>query len=142
VKLATPRYEDIIIDAGGHDSGALRAALTLSDAVLVPFPPRTFDLWALADMAALVQEAQGLRDGPDAYAVLNAADPGVSADNGEAVAALADHPVFIAMEVKVTRRKSFPTASGFGLSVEEMTPRDPKAIEEMEKLVRALFPMV
>ena len=34
------KFDDIIIDVGGRDSTALRAALVLSDVLLVPFAPR------------------------------------------------------------------------------------------------------
>ena len=33
------KFQDIIIDAGGRDSTALRAALVLSDVIVVPFQP-------------------------------------------------------------------------------------------------------
>ena len=36
------------------------AALVLSDVLLVPFAPRSYDVWALDDMAALVDEAAAL----------------------------------------------------------------------------------
>ena len=45
-----PRYQDVLIDAGGRDSSALRAALFLTDVLLVPFLPRSLDVWALADI--------------------------------------------------------------------------------------------
>lgn len=48
------KFDEIIIDAGGRDSTALRAALVLSDVLLVPFQLRSYDVWALGDMAALV----------------------------------------------------------------------------------------
>ncbi len=48
-------YDDIIIDAGGRDSTALRAALVLSDVLLVPFQPRSYDVWALNDIAELIK---------------------------------------------------------------------------------------
>ncbi|MDP2821158.1 MAG: AAA family ATPase [Sulfuritalea sp.] len=44
VSLARDRYTDIVIDAGGRDSTALRAALVLADRVLIPIQPRSFDL--------------------------------------------------------------------------------------------------
>jgi len=47
-------------DAGGHDSTSLRAALLLSDAVLIPYPPRTMDVWALPDMAELAALVGGV----------------------------------------------------------------------------------
>src|SRR5947209_1134737 len=32
-----PKYQDIIIDAGGRDTTSLRAALTVADTALIPF---------------------------------------------------------------------------------------------------------
>ncbi|RYE92269.1 MAG: chromosome partitioning protein ParA, partial [Oxalobacteraceae bacterium] len=55
------KWQDIIIDAGGRDSTALRAALVLTDVLLVPFAPRSYDVWALDDMASLIDEAQSVR---------------------------------------------------------------------------------
>ena len=70
------KFDDVVIDAGGRDSTALRAALVLSDVLLVPFQPRSYDVWALNDIAALVDEARSVRDGLKAFAILNCADPG------------------------------------------------------------------
>jgi chromosome partitioning protein len=141
VRLQAPRYQDVVIDAGGHDSTTLRAALILSDAVLVPFLPRTVDVLALADMAALVEEARAVHDGLLAMGVLNMADPGVSSDNTDALAALADLPQLVGLRASITRRKAFPNAAGFGLSVEELTPLDPKASTELIALVREVSAM-
>jgi tetratricopeptide (TPR) repeat protein len=65
----------------------------LSDVLLIPFLPRSVDVWALADIAVLVDEARTMRDGLTAYAVLSAAtNPGTSSDNTEAAEALAEFP--------------------------------------------------
>jgi chromosome partitioning protein len=92
VQRQAGKYDDVVIDAGGRDSAALRAAMVLSDVLLVPFQPRSVDVWALGDIAGLIDEARSLRDGLRSLAVLNAADPGASTDNTEALAALADFP--------------------------------------------------
>jgi chromosome partitioning protein len=134
------KWQDIIIDAGGRDSTALRAALILSDVLLVPFAPRSYDVWALDDMAALVDEARSVRDGLRAFAVLNQADPGEnSADNADAAAAVAEVPQFVYLPTPIRRRKAFSNAAGAGLSVSEASPRDPKAMAEMDRLVESLF---
>ena len=96
-------------------------------------------VWALADMAGLVDEAQGARDGLRACAVLNAADPGSSSDNADAAAALADFPRIALIDAPLRLRKAFANAVGSGLSVDELTPRDPKACEELAQLVRNVF---
>jgi chromosome partitioning protein len=139
VRHQAGKYNDVVIDAGGQDSTALRAALVLSDVLLIPFLPRSVDVWALADIAALVEEARGVRDGLRALAVLNAADPGASGDNLEAAAALTDYPQLELSDTPIRRRKAFANAVGAGLSVEELTPRDLKACEELAQLARNVF---
>ena len=132
------KFEDIIIDAGGRDSTALRAALVLSDLVVVPFQPRSIDVWAVADIAALIEEARAVRDGLQAYAVLNMADT-AGGDNEDAAAALADYPALQYLDTPIRRRKSIANAAGNGMSVLELTPRDEKAIAEMSALMQSLF---
>jgi chromosome partitioning protein len=139
VQRQSGKYDDVVIDAGGRDSTALRAALAISDVVIVPFLPRSVDVWALSDIAELVDEANSVRDGLRAYAVLNAADPGTSSDNTDAAAALGDFPQFTLLDTPIRRRKAFANAVGLGLSVDELTPRDPKACEELATLASMVF---
>lgn len=140
VQQQVAKWDDIIIDVGGRDSTALRASLVLADVLLVPFAPRSYDVWALDDMAALVDEARSVRDGLRCYAVLNQADPGEnSTDNSEAAAAVAEVSQFDYLPSTIRRRKAFSNASGAGLAVSEMTPRDPKAVAEMKTLIESIF---
>jgi len=140
VQQQASKFDDIIIDAGGRDSTALRAALVLSDVLLVPFQPRSYDVWALNDIALLVDEARSVRDGLRAFAVLNCADPGEhSTDNADAAAAVADVPQFEYLTTPLRRRKVFANAAGQGLSVLEIKPQDTKAADELKSLVMALF---
>lgn len=140
VQQQAGKFDDIIIDAGGRDSTALRAALVLSDVLIVPFQPRSYDVWALNDIAALVDEARSVRDNLRAVAVLNCADPGEhSTDNAEAAAAVADVPQFEYLATPIRRRKSFANAAGAGLSVLELKPADKKASSELNALILELF---
>ena len=140
VQQQAAKWEDIIIDAGGRDSTALRAALVLSDVLVVPFQPRSYDVWALDDIAGLIEDARSVRDGLKVFAVLNCADPGTaSADNAEAAAAVADIPQIEFLDTPIRRRKAFASAGGMGLSVLESSPKDRKAIDELNALVCALF---
>ena len=140
VQQQAKKFQDIIIDAGGRDSTALRAALVLSDVLLVPFQPRSYDVWALNDIAGLVDEARSVRDGLRAFAILNCADPGeASTDNTEAAAAVADVPQFEYLAAPIRRRKAFANAAGQGLSVLELKPADKKATEELNTLISVLF---
>ena len=140
VQQQAAKFDDIVIDAGGRDSSALRAALVLSDVLLVPFQPRSYDVWALDHIAGLIDEARSVRDGLRAYAVLNCADPGeASSDNTDAAAAVADVPQLEFLQTPLRRRKAFANAAGQGLSVLELKPADRKAIDELNALVSALF---
>lgn len=140
VQQQATKFDDIIIDAGGRDSTALRAALVLSDVLLVPLQPRSYDVWALQDIAALIDEARSVRDGLRALAVLNLADPGEhAADNAEAAAAVAEHPQLEYLATPLRRRKAFANAAGAGLSVLEAKPADRRAQAELRALLSVLF---
>ena len=132
------QFSDVVIDAGGRDSSALRAALLLSDLVIVPFAPRSLDVWALGDMSAIIKEARKLNPGLRAAAVLSCADPS-GKDNKDAVDALGDYPELTYMDAPIVRRKSFANAMSLGLSVDELTPKDTKATKELKRLIDNAF---
>lgn len=140
VRQQQDKFDDVVIDAGGRDSTALRAALVLSDVLLVPFQPRSYDVWALDDIAELVDEARSVRDGLRACAVLNCADPGEhSTDNCEAAAAVVGVPQFEYLQTPLRRRKSFANAASAGQCVLEIKPQDAKASAELNLLINVLF---
>ena len=132
------KYQDIIIDAGGRDSTALRAALTLCDVLVIPFQPRSFDLWAMQDVLTLVNEAKSVRDGLRTVALLNQADPQGS-DNAEAVEVVRGLEGVELLAVSLGRRKSYASAAGSGLSVLESSPKDAKASAEIKALIDSVF---
>jgi chromosome partitioning protein len=134
------KYDDVIIDAGGRDSTALRAALVLSDVLLVPFQPRSYDVWALDDMASLIDEARSVRDGLRCFAVLNGADASDSSvDNRDAAEAVKEFAQFEYIDSSIKRRKAFANAGGQGMCVLELKPSDKKAVEELNSLISILF---
>lgn len=132
------KYDEIVIDVGGRDTGSLRAALTVADAILVPFQPRSVDLWTAEQIAGLISEARSVNDRLRAYAVLNVADA-QGRDNDDAVAALASIDGMTALPVAVVRRKAFPNAFSAGMSVLEHAPKDAKACGEVLSVVNALY---
>lgn len=138
VRQLAPKYDDVVIDVGGRDTGSLRAALTVSDMVLVPVQPRTFDVWALDQVAALVKEAREINPGLRAVAFLNGADA-QGRDNAEALEALAEVDGIEAAGIVLVRRKAYPNAASLGRGIVEMQPRDPKAIEELTGLAHIAF---
>jgi chromosome partitioning protein len=138
------KHDDTLIDVGGRDSPALRAALARSDLLVVPVQPRAVDVWAFADIADLIEQAQGARadDGRPALrvlAVLNLADPGNNQDTVETAAALAEFPLIRLIDPVIRRRKAVANAMAHGLAVAELAPRDAKACEEIAALVSNVF---
>ncbi|MCK9171936.1 MAG: AAA family ATPase [Desulfuromonas thiophila] len=139
VKQQCSKYDDVVIDVGGRDSPPLRAALMLADVLIVPFQPRSIELWALKGIVDLIDEANSMRDGLKAYALLNMADPGDrSTDNVEAAEAIVDFPQLEYLPTPIRRRKAFATAIGLGQSVREFKPQDKKAIDEISEMLTAL----
>lgn len=137
VQQQAGHFDDVVIDAGGRDSTALRAALMLSDVVVIPFQPRSFDVWGVGDMAEIAKEALSMRDGLRLYAVLNGADA-TGRDNDDAAAAVAELSPLVYMPTPIGRRKGIAEAAGSGLSVLEM-PGQAKAKAEIAALVAAVY---
>ena len=144
VQRHEPDHDALVIDAGGRDSTALRAALLLADLVLVPFLPRALDVWALADIAELVEQAKAARrdDRLRVRAVMNGADPVETSNSADALASLADYPDLVLLDTPVRRRVAFANAMRHGLSVDELMPRDPKAVNELNAMASAVQKMV
>lgn len=136
-QLAT-KYDDIVIDVGGRDTGSLRAALTITHTLLIPVQPRTFDVWAVDQVAELVQEAREINSSLRALVILNAADA-QGRDNEEAANVLREVEGLELLPLTIGRRKAFPNAAAGGRAVTEYTPRDPKAIEEVQALLSVLY---
>ncbi|MFZ4539221.1 AAA family ATPase [Propionivibrio sp.] len=138
VSLQAKKYQDVVIDVGGRDSSALRAALGLSDVLVIPFQPRSIDVWALRDIAELVADIRGFGKELKVCAVLNLADI-QGQDNKDAAEALADFPGIELLDTPIRRRKAFANAAGEGKSVLEYEPVDAKARAELNALVNAIF---
>jgi chromosome partitioning protein len=135
------KYPEIVIDCGGRNTESLRAALTRADVALIPFQPRSVDLWAGEQIASLVADARTVRaEGAlHALAILNATDP-QGRDNSDAAGTLRALEGIDCTSITVGRRKAFPNAFSAGRAVTEYLPSDAKAISEMLSLVSLLYP--
>lgn len=132
------KYQDIIIDTGGRDTISQRAALTAADVLLVPFVPRSFDVWTLEKVAELVNEMRAANPDLRAYVFINRADP-AGRDNDEAAEALRETEGLDFIDTPLGTRKAFGNAAAQGLAVSEIRPTDLKAVNEIVTLYRYLF---
>lgn len=141
----TASAEFVVIDAGGRDSAAMRAAMLCADRMLLPCPPSSFDVWALEDTAEIIDAAQAARAASGlppmvVSSVVSRANPGRSADNDETSEAIDASPSFSCLRTVIVQRKAFSAAASGGLSVFDMSPRNPKACAELAGLMGELFP--
>lgn len=140
VMLLAQNFDDVVIDVGAKDSGAMRAALTLCDVMVLPFVPRSFDVWAFENTVNLAREMQSVKDFK-VLAFLNKADPNVKgqdADNKASVEYVSQYGIEIA-SVSLGDRKAFSHASAAGRHITEFKDAPPNAKLEMEALLDAII---
>lgn len=129
LKRLAGKFEDVVIDTGGRDTTSQRAALTVADVYLVPFNPRSFDVWTLEKVTRLIQEIQTVNPKLRSFAFLNRADSRGS-DNADAAEALSDTETLKFLHAPLGNRKAYSNAAAQGLGVLELQPADPKATAE------------
>lgn len=133
VRRLEGKYNDVIIDTGGRDTTSQRAALTVADVLVVPFGPRSLDIWTLERVEELVDEARAVNPDLEAYSFINRADhQGSYNEETREVLSNSDELQFISPTLG--DRKAFAIAFDYGQSIVEYTPRDKKAIREMKEL--------
>ena len=132
------KYEDIVIDTGGRDTTSQRASLAVADVLLVPFVPRSFDVWTLEKVSGLVTEMKTANPKLRAYMFINRADPR-GHDNKDTEDVLKETEDLHFIETPIGARKAFSNASANGLGVVELKPKDEKAINEINTLYGYVF---
>lgn len=137
LKRLANKYEDVVIDTGGRDTTSQRAALSVAHIYLVPFNPRSFDVWTLEKVTRLIQEIQTINPELKAYAFLNRADPRGS-DNEEAAEVLKDSDAVQFLDTPLGNRKAFSNAAAQGMGVIELQPEDRKATAEFQTLYNTI----
>ena len=137
-----PKYDHIIVDTGGRDTTSQRAALAVSQLLLVPFVPRSFDIWTLNKVAMLVEELRSVNPTLAAYVFLNRADPqGQGTENTEAADMLGEIDGLTYLHAPLGSRKAFGHAAAQGLAVTELTghSNNPKAAADIMILFQHCF---
>jgi chromosome partitioning protein len=132
-----PQYDHVIIDTGGRDTTSQRAALSVSDVLLIPFAPRSFDIWTVDKVATLIEEMRAVNPKLKALAFLNRTDPqGQGTENEEAAELLRGVQGLIFIDAPIRFRKAYAHAASQGLAVTELAGqyRNAKANDEIMKL--------
>ena len=131
-------YDDIIIDVGGRDTSSQRSSLICADVFIVPFQPRSFDIWTIGDVRNLINDASSLNEKLKSFALINRGDSS-GADNKDALEVLKECNNLICIPFVICQRKSFSNAAALGLGVNEMKIIDKKAVEEINRLYQFIY---
>lgn len=137
IKRLATKYDDIVIDTGGRDTVSQRSALTVSQAYLVPFAPRSLDIWTLRKVENLIEEVMPFNPGLRCLTFINKADArGTYKDEAAELLRGASNLQFL--DTSVGTRIAFANAAAAGLGVLEVRPADEKALQEVNELCRLI----
>ena len=133
------RYQDVVIDAGGQDSEALRSAMTVATHMLLPFRPKRRDLKTLVHVEELIRLAKAVNPQLITNAVITQCPALPSQaqriwDAKEACESFDLKP----LAQYTTNRNVYDDADENGLSVFEISS-DTKAKSEIEQIAIEFF---
>ena len=127
------RADHVVIDGPPRIAALARSALLAAERVLIPVQPSPYDLWASAEMVALIREAQVFRPALRAAFVINRR-VSTTVIGREARKALADQP----LPAEVHQRIVFADSVAAGRLARETAP-DSAAAREITALVDELL---
>lgn len=131
-------YDDVIIDVGGKDVESLKSAMALANIFLVPFRPRSLDLWCLKDLDSIVGQMKRANH-MQSFSFINQADSR-GCENEASIKILRTKSEHIhCLGLTVGMRKPFATAIDDGYGVTELKPLDKKASKEIRALYEAVY---
>lgn len=125
------KYDHIIIDTGGRDTSSQRAAISVSNLYIIPFIPRSIDIWTLEKVRKLIIEMRTVNINLKSVAFINKADS-IGKDNDDAAQVISEIKDFIFLQTYICNRKSFCNSITQGLGISEFVPKDIKAQKEFD----------
>lgn len=135
-RLAT-KCDDIVIDTGGRDTVSQRSALTISHVYLVPFAPRSLDIWTLRKVENLITEVMPFNPNLVCLTFINKADARGNYKE-ETADLLRESTAVKFIDSPIGNRISFANAAASGLGVIEIKPVDEKAVTEVTDLYNGI----
>jgi chromosome partitioning protein len=131
-------YDDIIVDVGGRDTTSQRSALTIADLFLIPFKPRSIDIWTIGGVKTMISEIKAINQKLISVALINQADA-KGQDNKDAIDVISECPDLHCIPLQIGYRKAFGNAASEGLGVIELKVEDKKAVQEIKDLYEHLY---
>lgn len=126
------RADYVVIDGAPQAAELAAAALVAADLVLIPVQPSPYDIWATADLVALVKQRQEITDGKlKAAFVISRLITGTVIGN-EIREALAGYELPV-LDTAVHQRVEYPKTAARGTTVLDSSA-DPAARAEIKEL--------
>lgn len=138
IEKMVKNYDDIIVDIGGRDTTTQRSILTVADFFVIPFKPRSLDIWTMGPVKNLINEVSSINRRLKSFAVINQGDVQGS-DNSHALEILSECSDMQCISTFIGHRKAFSNAAANGLGVIELRPADKKAIQEIQALHDVIY---
>ena len=132
------RYDDVVIDTGGRDTRSQRAGLSIADMLILPFNPRSLDIWTIENVETLLKDIWTINPNLKAMSLLNRADVQGS-DNADTIEILSGLAGIAYSGVTLVNRKAYGRAVVQGLAIPELKQGDPKAEHEILTLFQYVF---
>ena len=129
-------YEHVVIDGPPRVTDLTRSAMLAAELVLIPVQPSPYDVWACADVVAIIKEASVFTEKMKSVFVINRkiVNTAIGRDVAEALATY-ELPV---LKTTIAQRIAFAEAATSGSTVLETEPQS-LAAREIESLVREIM---
>lgn len=139
-----PKFDTIIVDAGGRDSLELRQSMVIADRMVIPIRPSQFDSWSLDRMVQHIKDVEEKTgEKLSVAAMMNAVSTNRQVKEVDEMRhMLADYQdIFPVLNTTIGDRIVFRRAARDGLAVVELKNaiNDEKAIGELTNLYHEVF---
>ena len=129
-------YDIVIIDGAPRANELARAAILASDLIVIPVQPSPFDVWACADIVALINEARQFKENLKTVFVINRKIVN-TAIGRDVAAALAQFGIPVSPQ-SLCQRVVYAESASQGLSVIEAEPKS-SAAKEITRFAQTLL---
>ena len=129
-------YQHVVIDGPPRATDLTRSAILAADVVLIPVQPSPYDIWACAEIVALLKEATVFKENLQAVFTVNRkiVNTAIGREAGDALAAYG-LPV---LRSSIAQRVVFAEVAARGSTVVETAPHSPAA-QEITALLHELL---
>ncbi len=132
------KFDYIIIDTAGSDTGSLRAGIVVSDMIVVPVIPQALDIWALEETNDVLEEGRAVNPDLAVKIFINMVAPRGDIYDTEARQII---PTIMEncdlLESRIVRRQAFANSLAGGEYILES--RDSKARDEFQTVFDELL---